>query len=541
MIITEQVKMNISTRNITFYKNKNYDAKKGDTININIKDLIKGSPIKIDVKCDICGDIKNMEYRTYINNTYDDGLYYCNKCKYIKMKKTKKERYGDENYTNSKKYIKTCLDKYGTTHPSKTTKHIEKIKKTKKEKHGDENYNNHKQSLVTKKEKYGDENYNNLEKYRETNLKLYGVDNISKLKSTQEKKTINKKNKLIQKYKNNNIIDIDYEDYTYIYQCNNHISKIPKTIFYNRLETNTTLCTICNPINDPGSDKENKLLDFIKENYNNLIITNDRKILDGKELDIYIPDLKLAFEFNGVYWHNELYRPNNYHLDKTELCDKKNIQLIHIYEDDWVYKQDIVKSMILNKLGRTPNKIYARKTEVKEIIDNKLVRKFLDENHIQGFVGSKIKLGLFYENELISLMTFGKLRKSMNSSSKTEGQYEMLRFCNKLNTNVIGCASKLFKYFIRNYKFDNITTYADRSHSNGKLYEVLGFDFIHKTSPNYYYIIDQIRHHRFNFRKDKLIKEGYDVNKTEHQIMLERKIYRIYNSGNLKYIYNQIL
>ena len=113
----------------------------------------------------------------------------------------------------------------------------------------------------------------------------------------------------------------------------------------------------------------------------------------------------------------------------------------------------------------------------------------------------------------------------------------MLRFCNKLNTNIIGGASKLFKYFIKNYKFENIFTYADKSHSNGKLYEILGFIYLHTSKPNYYYVIDDIRHHRFNFRKDILIKEGYDANKTEHQIMLERKIYRIYNSGNLKYIF----
>ena len=125
----------------------------------------------------------------------------------------------------------------------------------------------------------------------------------------------------------------------------------------------------------------------------------------------------------------------------------------------------------------------------------------------------------------------------MNSVSNIKGEFEMLRFCNKLNTNVIGGASKLFKYFLKTYNPSQITTYADRSYSNGNLYKQLGFGFIHKTQPNYYYIIDNIRYHRFNFRKDKLIREGFDSNKTEHEIMLERKIYRIYDSGNLKFIY----
>jgi len=192
--------------------------------------------------------------------------------------------------------------------------------------------------------------------------------------------------------------------------------------------------------------------------------------------------------------------------------------------------------MILNKLGKTINKIYARKTEIKEITDNKLVRGFLNENHIQGFVGSSIKLGLFYENELVSLMTFGKKRKIMNGISNNS-ELEMLRFCNKLNTNVIGGASKLFKYFIRNYNFKEITTYADRSQSNGKLYEILGFNFIHKTEPNYFYVVNRKREFRFKYRKDVLIKEGYNANKSEHEIMLERGIYRIYNSGNIKYVH----
>ena len=206
-----------------------------------------------------------------------------------------------------------------------------------------------------------------------------------------------------------------------------------------------------------------------------------------------------------------------------------------------MHNQDIVKSMILNKLDKTYNKIYARKCEIKEIKNNKLIKEFLEANHIQGFVGSAIKIGLFYNSELVSLMTFGSRRIVMGKKLTNNDEYELLRFCNKLNTNVIGGASKLFKYFINNYKPIEITTYADRSISQGKLYETLGFNFIGKTNPNYYYIIDGIRHHRFNYRKDLLVKQGYNINKTEHEIMIDRKIYRIYDSGNLKFIYKKTL
>ena len=114
------------------------------------------------------------------------------------------------------------------------------------------------------------------------------------------------------------------------------------------------------------------------------------------------------------------------------------------------------------------------------------------------------------KNELVSLMTFGKPRKNMNSTTINDDEYELLRFCNKLNTTVIGGASKLFKYFLKTYNPQQITTYADRSHSNGNLYKQLGFEFKHITVPNYYYVIGGIRENRFNFRKDILVKHGFD-------------------------------
>ena len=115
-------------------------------------------------------------------------------------------------------------------------------------------------------------------------------------------------------------------------------------------------------------------------------------------------------------------------------------------------------------------------------------------------------------------------------------EYELLIFCSKLNTNIIGGANKLFKYFVDNYNPKEITTYVDRSWSNGNLYKQLGFSFIYKTKPIYYYIINKKRKYRYNFRKDKLVKDGFDPKLTERQIMVDRKIYRIYDSGNLKFI-----
>jgi len=261
--------------------------------------------------------------------------------------------------------------------------------------------------------------------------------------------------------------------------------------------------------------------------------TSNRTILNGQELDIFIPSHNLAIEFDGLYFHSEKFRDKNYHLNKTIECENKNIKLIHIFEDEWIFKKDIVKSRLKNILGLTTSKIYGRQTIIKEI-DNKLAKQFLNNNHLQGYTNSLIKLGLFYNNELVSVMLFNKPRKGIGGSF--DG-YELSRFANKMNYNVIGGASKLLKYFINIYKPKEIRSYADRRWSDGSLYETLGFELTHINRPNYWYIINkQIREHRFNFRKEKLQKQGFDtINKTEHEIMLKRGIYRIYDCGTLSY------
>lgn len=293
-------------------------------------------------------------------------------------------------------------------------------------------------------------------------------------------------------------------------------------------------CLVCSRTTFGKSKKQDDLYVFIFNNYFGEIIKGFR-LYDNesdkrfyKELDIYLPDLKLAFEFNGLYWHSEKYVNIDYHKNKTELCENKNVQLIHIYEDDWNYKQEIVKSRILNLLGKS-KVIYARKCDIKEVTP-KESRIFFTENHIQGYCNSNIRLGLFYNDDLVSLMTFGNSRFEKNKT-------ELLRFCNKLNTTVVGGASKLFNYFLNNNKINSIISYADRSWSNGSLYRQLGFKQIDEIQPNYSYIVDGKRENRFKYRKSVLVEQGEDKNKTEHEIMLEREIYRIYDSGSLKFEY----
>ena len=283
-----------------------------------------------------------------------------------------------------------------------------------------------------------------------------------------------------------------------------------------------------------SSGKEKEISEYIKTIYNGDVYNNDRKVLDGKELDIYIPAMKIAFEFDGVFWHNENNKPNNYHLWKTEECIKKGVRLIHIFEDEWKRKKDVWKSMISNILGTTKYKIYARKCEIRKV-NTKECTQFLEQNHLQSWCPSQIKLGLYYNNELVSLMTFGKSRHYAGIGNN-ETEYELLRFCNKLHTSVIGGASKLFSYFVNTYRPLSVVSYADRRWSQGILYNKLGFTFDHYSKPNYFYVIGENRKNRFNFRKSILVKKyGCPLNMSEREFCKQQKWYRIYDCGTMVY------
>jgi hypothetical protein len=285
---------------------------------------------------------------------------------------------------------------------------------------------------------------------------------------------------------------------------------------------------------DSISGGEEEVYNFIRKNYSNKIIQSYRK--GGYEIDILIPDLNLGIEYNGLWWHSDNYKDKNAHINKWKYFKGEKIKLITIWGDDWKYKNDLVKSIIKNQLGLNETKIYARKTEIREV-DYKTSSIFLEKNHIQGNSQASIRLGLFYNDELVSLMTFGKKRMILKSKSKLN-QYELLRFCNNQNISVIGGASKLFKHFINNFNPEEIVSYANLDISNGNLYKTLGFENIQSASINYWWVKDR-RYHRSNFMKHKLVKEGADANKTADEIMREKKYFKIYGSGNLKFVWKK--
>jgi predicted nucleic acid-binding Zn-ribbon protein len=297
------------------------------------------------------------------------------------------------------------------------------------------------------------------------------------------------------------------------------------------------------------SRSEKEVLDFIKKIYKGKIKSNDRGVIPPQELDIYLPELNLAIEYCGLYWHGDKQKPNNYHLDKTIKCNDLNIRLIHIFEDEWVNKQKIVKEKLRYVLGVSNKpKIYARKCYIKEISSDRK-NKFLDKYHIQGRDNSKIKLGLYAKSPktgktiLVSVMTFCKPRKALGQTSNSIYDYELSRFASTYNYIVIGGFSKLFKYFERNYSWNSLITYADKRWSQGNVYIKNGWYYDHDSKPNYWYVDNNHgdkRFHRYQFRKGnlkKLFPDIYSDSKTEKEIMEEANYYRIYDCGNMVFTY----
>ena len=395
------------------------------------------------------------------------------------------------------------------------------------------------------------------DKARKTCLERYGKENFSQTDEGRKLCSENMKhNKKIwdEKYKNEVLIpkyrqiceedNLELIEFRNSFDCDVKCKKCGnvfnvKVLGYLTDVTTKNLCRECHPIEFFNGGPTNFEIEFYTF-LNELGVTykkNCRSIINPNEIDFYLPDYNIGFELDGLYWHSEIYKDENYHLEKTEKCLEKGIRLIHIFEDEWIYKQDIVKSRIKNILGLTSEKVYARKCKIQEV-DKKTTKEFLEKNHIQGNTVFKYSYGLYYNDELVSLMTFGKLRKNLGNTSK-EDCYELIRFCNKLNFDVVGGVSKLLKYFIKLHSPKKIVSYADRRWSIGNMYEKVGFTFKHNSQPNYFYIIGNKRKNRFAFRKNILVKEyNCPENVTERDFCISQKWYRIYDCGNKVYEMN---
>ncbi len=288
-------------------------------------------------------------------------------------------------------------------------------------------------------------------------------------------------------------------------------------------------------IREPFKSSDEKEIErFLIDNNVKNIVKNSRKILpSGKELDFYLPDYNLAIEYNGVYWHHEdiNHITRNYHNNKYKECERLGIQLITIFSNFWKFKKEIVQNILMQKIGLAKHSIYARDTLIKTVstVD---ARDFLNKTHIQGYTPATYRYGLYNKDILVAIMTFG----NRAGIGKRDNSIELIRFSSL--GRVVGGASKLLKQFRKEVPDLNIISYSDNEWSDGNLYNVLGFTLEKELPPSYWYFTPRSEKwfHRYNFAKHKLIKLGYDKNKTEREITKEMGLLKLWDCGKRKWV-----
>lgn len=437
------------------------------------------------------------------------------------IKKTKLLKYGNENYNNIKQIKETNIAKYGTTTPLQNVKIKKEIEKIKIEKYKNKNYVNSEKAKETKLHKYGNENYNNPE--------------LIKLK--YKSKTKQEKNKILEKRKSTNIIkygtnshfqsnikhqDIWFNKEKLIEFINNSKIKTTKYLeeYFNITNSNVLLDSHKNNyyhlLNHSDSRYEIELQQLLTS-WNIKYEINNRNIIKPYELDIYIPSLNIAIEFNGDYWHSEKYKPNNYHIDKSNLCKEQEIQLIHIWEYEWERNKEKIINYLKDILNINQKIIYGRNCIIQEI-DARTKNIFLNENHLQGEDKASLKYGLFHNNELIGVMTWGKPRFNKKFD------WELSRLCFKSGYKVIGGAEKLFKYKPEG----NLISYCNISKFKGSVYKKLDFTLSHISPPNYVWT-----------NGSEILSRYKCQMKNENKIMTDKGFYKIYDCGNQVWIFTK--
>lgn len=393
--------------------------------------------------------------------------------------------------------------------------------------------------------KYGCENpFGNKEIQRkivETNRQKYGVDYAINNPVVKEKAVLTLKNN----YGCDNYNYANIEDW--VLELINSPEKMRDFVTSKNIKSPTELkhalgfngmCTIYRIINRTGiNDLMDEFTSCYETEFAELLKSwgvrcfKTRKEIAPYEIDLYCPDYKIGIEINGNLYHSfaEDCAPHCdgkdefYHVRKSKLAEEKGIFLFHIFEYELLDegKKEIIISQLRNLFMKNSRKIYARNCIIKEV-DSKEKSKFLSENHRQKNDNSSIRLGLYYNNELVSLMTFGRPRFNKKY------EWELLRFCSKADTAVVGGASRLFKFFLDNYR-GSVISYSDNAKTRGSLYKILGFSFLRRSDPNYVWC-----------NSCNNIKTRYQCQmKDEVKKMRELGYWRIYDCGNKVWVFNR--
>ena len=297
---------------------------------------------------------------------------------------------------------------------------------------------------------------------------------------------------------------------------------------------------------------EDEIVEFLNDIHPGIqIVRNTRKVISPQEIDIYLPEYNIGIECNPTITHNSSIsdpwegdpKPYTYHQIKSLKAIEAGVFLFHIFGYEWTNHSDILKSMLINLLHCDSTKLQARKCYVCEL-PNSECKEFLNSNHRQGHLFASVRLGLKLQatDELVSVMTFNKMRPTIGKVDDSEGSWELSRFCNKLCTSVAGGASKLLAYFLKTHCPSKIVSFSDVAHTRGRLYSTLGFHKVSESDPGYVWVDYQTDRYfnRVSCQKSNLRKLFHDdsidiANKTEREIMEEHGYVRVYDSGVIRW------
>ncbi len=480
----------------------------------NIKEKRKNTTIDTQGGIGFASDkIKNKIKQT---NLEKYGVEYATQNKIIGNKISNTWKSLDKDALNDRRK-QASLAKYGYEYHQQDSVQKEKIK----------------QSLIKNQGGIGFASDTIKNKVKQTNLEKYGFENAMQSSVVQDKL----KATMLDKYGVDNISEYGNDKWNNFKKAfNKDTFELNQSLQEMEQEYQVRYSTISSFLQQFGysfstiSSYEQSLRTFLPSDF----IFNNRTVLNGKELDFYSEKRKLAIEFNGLLYHSEKYGKNaNYHNYKTNICIEKGIQLIHIFENEYLYKKEIVESILNSKMNIFKKRLNAENCCIKEI-DDTTKNIFLEDNHLQGKSASEINLGLFNNSELVTIMTF--------NSYNNIHQYELNRFCSKIDYQIIGGASKLWEFFINNYNTKSVITFVNRRYSNGTLYEQLGFTLNHISEPEFWVFGNEINEleHQLLWTQGELNTKlsNYSEALSDWENISNNGYNRIWDVGNYVYIWN---
>lgn len=566
MIITKTARTKVISTTLQHYLDKGYvEAKTNHYIEVPVEDLSLGSSAPIEVKCDKCPTIKTITFKRYMYNTKNLTTYYscCRACSQEKIEATNMEVFGYKNPFQHPDVIKKIEEHHIETYGVKSHNQSDIVKENKlksvREKYGVDSVM-HVQEFkdkikVTNLERYGVENAMESdlvkERIKNTNLERYGVENVYQsdiikdriYKTNMEKygykiailspdRVEKRRLKYNEAFKEKikitdpNLKLVNHEKSLHHFYCDNgqdHMFEISGSLLSSRRKNKHIVCTICNDSEDNmRSFGQSEVYKFIQDLYPlSKSCYKYRTVKSKKEIDVFIPELNIGFEYNGLYYHNDKFVKSTYHHDKIDECKKLGIEIYNIWENDWLSKKEICKSIILDKIGKNDKPIInAKECKIKEItLDD--INEFLKTNSLNEFKDViNFALGLFYNDILVAIISFENNKKN----------YKIIDLCYNINYNVLKYREILLDYFIESYKFNKLSILLDFSYENDNFYLNYGFEKLDDFFIDYRWFLNGKLHPKYKTDDNGLLVE-YDL--------YEKRGYKLFDCGHETYSYTK--